>query len=180
MIKPREIRENPDVQQIENARVGYQVAISLWTLWGQALWHQFHALMTVNSIVLAAAILAISRPEYIPVVSIGMPVIGLLLCALWLPLLARGFGNAHYWALSARELEKRFLNNAVSNVWRGRDFTRGEEVKFVFDEKGEKQKSLQMSWLGRIMRTEWFVYISVLVFFGMHLAILIWIIWGQK
>jgi hypothetical protein len=166
----QEVQKAIDERQIENARVGYQVATSLWSSRAEVLWSQFNAIMTANSVVLAAAILAASNPQS-TVLSIGMPVVGLVLCVLWLVLHARGVGYTLYWALSARELEEQFLNNPVRILSRGGLFADGQAVKLVID--GE-HKRLRMNFIGRIFRIRWVAYSVLAVFALMYLAILVW------
>ena len=171
MTESQEVQETIDEQQIENARVGYQVAASLMSSGAQEFWSQFEAIMTANSIVLAAATVAVSGQQSIPLLSLGVPFVGLALCASWLVLHARAVGYNEYWANSARELEEQFLNNPVRTLSRGGLFADGQTVKPLID---GKPKPLRMPWIGRMFRVRHAVRLVIAVFAIMYLAILVW------
>jgi len=177
------IDEQQDVQQIENARVGYQVATSLWNSRAGEFWSQFNAMLTANSIVLAAATAAtvarMSEPattagaanaqeSILSLLSIGVPVVGLALCALWCALHERAVGYNTYWARSARRLEEQFLKDPITTLSWGKRFGHGEEIKDFGD-----PEDLQMNLIGRI-RVKYAVRSVIIVFAAMYLAILVW------
>jgi len=179
MTESQEVQETIDEQQIENARVGYQVATSLWNSRAGEFWSQFNAMLTANSIVLAAATattaVAVSAPESIPslksilsLLSIGVPIVGLALCALWCALHERASGYNEYWARSARELEEQFLNDPIKTLSWGALFGEGEPIQFDGD-----PKPLRMNRIGRI-RVRHTVRLIIAVFVVMYLAILVW------
>ena len=171
MTESLETREIVDERQLENARVGYQVAASLRTSRAEELWSQFNAFVTANSIILTAAVIAISSPQPTPVLSIGMPVVGLVLCALWLMLHARGVGYVRYYLLSARELEEQFLSDSVRTLSRGGHLAEGEKIELLLD--GE-HKPRRMNFFGQILRVRTVAYLVIMVFAVMYLAILVW------
>ena len=95
---------------MENARVGYQVASNLWIYEGGTLWSKFNALLVANSVVLSALGLSMSAASPLRVFSIGMPVVGIILCVMWFLLTERSFRFYKYWIWSAREIEEQYLN----------------------------------------------------------------------
>jgi hypothetical protein len=115
-------------QELENARVGYQVAASLWAYEGEVTWSAFNAMLVANSLVLAAEGLG-SSPRWFAVV---LPISGVALCTLWYLLILRGFQVHDYRVLSARELEEQYLHPTVQTVSRGAAFHAGREVSFRF------------------------------------------------
>ncbi len=153
-----------------NARIGYQVAITLWAYEGQLVWSKFNAMLLANSIVLAVIGLAISSQRELPMFTIGMPIAGLIFCVLWFLITKRGFDNYTYWILSARELEEQHLTDVVKIVSRGGNVAEGKKIKLTIN---GKNKDYQMSWFGRLVRVEWASYLVIAVFAVMYIIILI-------
>ena len=158
-------------QELENARVGYQVAASLRTSRAEELWSQFNAFVTANSIILAAAVITIGSPAPTPVLSIGMPVVGLVLCALWSVLHVRGVAYVRYYLLSARELEEQFLSGSVRTLSRGGQLAEGEAIELLLD---GQQRPRRMDFLGRVLRVRTVAYLVITVFAIMYVSILVW------
>ena len=171
MTESQEVQGIVDEQQIENARVGYQVATSLWSSRAGEFWSQFNAMLTANSIVLAAATVAVISQQPLLLLSLGVPFAGLALCASWLVLHTRAVGYNEYWVNSARELEEQFLNNPVRTLSRGGFFADGQTVNLLID---GKPKPLRMPWIGRMFRVRHAVRLVIAVFTVMYLAILVW------
>ena len=163
--------DNPNIEEVKNARIGYQVATNLWSSRADELWSQFSSIMTANSIVLAASTFAISNPNSPAILSIGMPIVGLFLCVLWLLLHTRGSGYTIYWAQSARELEEKYLNNSLNILSRGSHFSEGEKIELLIN---NNSKVLRMKFIGRIIRVEWVAYTVIFVFASMYIGILFW------
>jgi hypothetical protein len=155
----------------ENARVGYQVATTLWTYEGQLVWSKFNAMLVANSIVLAVIGLAISSQHTLPIFTIGMPIGGLIFCAMWFLVTKRGFDNYIYLIRSARELEEQHLTDVVKTVSRGGDFADGKKIELTINGKTKKYR---MSWFGRLLRVEWASYIVIAVFAAIYITILIY------
>jgi len=170
MEPPKRQNTDIDYEKVENARIGYQVATNLWSSRASELWSQFGSLMTANSIVLAATTLAISNPNFPSILSVGMPIVGLVLCTLWFLLHTRGVGYTIYWALCARELEEKYLSNSLSMLSRGALYGEGKEIELKIN---SSPKSLRMKFIGRIIRVEWVAYLVISVFAAMYLGILL-------
>lgn len=95
----------------ENARVGYEVAVSLVASEGNLVWARYGLMLVAHSIILAAIGLASdAEPPVRTVVFVGLSVVGLVLCFAWWQLNDVGFRYFFYWVFSARELEERYLS----------------------------------------------------------------------
>jgi len=158
---------------IENARVGYQAAVNLWTCEGQLIWARFSAMLLANSIIVAVIGIVISADRALPVFSVGMPIAGLILCFVWTLMTKRGFDYYVYWIRSARELEEEFLKDSVKTVSRG--------GKLVDDEEQESERVIgggskppRMSWLGSRLRIQSASYLVIVVFAAMYVIVLLW------
>ena len=114
---------------IENARTGYQVAVTLWTYEGNLIWSKFTAMVYANTIVLATiGLLITSKPEF-QFLRIALAVLGLQLCLAWFWIIKRSFDYHNYWVFSAHELEALYIQ-PVETVARGVKLARGERVTF--------------------------------------------------
>lgn len=170
MPEQEELKDLTEQSEVENARVGYQVATSLWVYEGESLWSKFNALLVANSIVLGSIGLAMGASSRVVVFSVGMPIVGIILCVFWFLLTKRSFDNYIYWIFSAREIEERFLINSVKTISRGGDFTDGKEISLQI---GSKPRKFQMSRLGRLLRVRWISYFIIGLFLVMYTLILI-------
>jgi hypothetical protein len=63
-----------------------------------------------------------------PVLTVVLPVAGLILCIPWFLLTERGFDYHNYYVLSARELEEHYLSDPVKTVSRDGSFGKGESI----------------------------------------------------
>ena len=169
--KKSDTKSNDEI--LENARVAYQAAVSLRTSRADELWSQFNALVTANSIILAVETFTIDSGSSPHFLSIGMAIIGLLLCLIWCVLHVRGVAFTGYYLFSAREIEERFLKDEVEILSRGGDFAEGKIVDFSLT---EQKHSERMNLIGRILRVRSVAYLVILTFASVHLAILIWIL----
>ena len=101
--KTKSKKVHPD--DLENARWGYQVAISSSTLFAQQFWSIFNAMLVANSIVIAGISYVKSTQSLNPF-SKYVSIIGLVLCLIWFLLSKRHQEFTAYYVLSARELEE--------------------------------------------------------------------------
>lgn len=83
MPNKTKIQKLTDQVKNENARVGYQVATSLWVYEGETLWSKFNALLVANSIILGSIGLSMTASSRLVLFSVGMPIVGIILCGLW-------------------------------------------------------------------------------------------------
>jgi hypothetical protein len=108
--------EHENSSTIENARVGYQVAVDLWTFQSGLNWGRFSAMLTANSIITAAIGLVLYSQPSVPLLKKGLPAVGICLCILWVVLMARGSRFHMYWKSQACKLEETYLSDALSTV----------------------------------------------------------------
>ena len=170
MNEQRHGDESTELLKIENARVGYQVAIDLWLYEGQLQVQKFSALLLANSIILGAVALIKSSETPIFALSLGLPIAGLSLCVLWFLLSKRGFENYYYWIKTARELEEAHLSDIIVTVSRGAKYVDGNEVVLTLD--GNKEK-MQMSVLGKLLNVQKVWYIMISIFAIVHVLFII-------
>ncbi|MGB3477835.1 MAG: hypothetical protein WBB67_01600 [bacterium] len=155
--------------QRENAYLGYQIATTLWTTDGQAVWSKFNAMLLANSILIASIGFFINSQQYF--LSIYMSIAGLVLCLLWYFIIKRGFDYYKYWIFSARELEEKYLGKPLKIVSRGALFADGKEVQLEID---KKKVAHQMSCAGQIIRVEQAASLIILLFVLIYSVLLIW------
>ncbi len=97
-----------------------------------------------------------------------MPGAGLALCILWFLLLKRGFDNYNYWVFSAREIEERYLADAVKTASRGAAFSAGIAVTFQIAGQVETRQLPRVSWLFNAERAS---YVAMGIFAAVYLVL---------
>jgi hypothetical protein len=168
----------PSVDRLENARVGYQAALSIWIARTRMIWSRFNMMIVANSIILGAISLTIGSNHSLSTsFTRALCLVGLAVSLAWLPAHRRACQQNSYLHSSARELEN-YLSDPVATISRGTTFSEGNEVTLMID--GEKKK-LRLSWLTRIQlaKTEFFsdfviamfaILYGVLLFMSLRLA----------
>jgi hypothetical protein len=154
--------EGQDSAVFENARVGYQVAVNLWTFQSNLNWGRFNAMLTANSIITAVIGIVLINQSSLFILKILLPIVGLVFCILWIFLMARGRDYHRYWISQACELEEKYLSNAVSTV-------SGAESK------DKKHKKIQYGWLSRTKigkSQDVVIYGVILAFIIVYVAVL--------
>lgn len=118
--------------QLENARVGYNAAVSLMAFEGNLIWTRFGLMVLVHTIILTAVGLTSSTPQPARTITlVALSLVGLVLCGVWWLVNNIGFRYFFYWTFSARELEERYLRPART-VARGFPLTRDETVTVAY------------------------------------------------
>ncbi len=105
--------QNTRERRLENARIGYQVAVNLWGINNQGHWNRMSSLVIINSIFISAIgiILKIDWDNvgltllFIVIIS----AVGLISTYLWYQLMRKDFKDIYYYIRSARELEKDYI-----------------------------------------------------------------------
>ncbi len=154
--------------EIENARLGYQVASDLASFYGGAIWSMFNAMLVANSIVVAGTTFVLSSNSPLLLLKIILPIIGLLLCFTWFLLVKRAHEYSAYYTLSAREIEEHYLSDTVQTLSRGGAFGSGKTVTFKLGGTEEKR---QMSLWARLIRNEVVSYLIILMFVAVYVGI---------
>ena len=116
---------HPD--ELENARWGYQVAISNANIFAEQFWSIFNAMLVANSIVSAGISFARST-QSTNLFSIFLSITGFVLCFVWFLLSKRHQEFAAYYVLSAREIEEQYFTKSVMTLSRGANFADGKST----------------------------------------------------
>jgi hypothetical protein len=119
-----------DAVALENARMGYEVAVTLWTYQGDLNWNRFNAMLTSNGVIVSVIGYLLASGNELTLFAVALPIVGLVVCALWALFAARGFVYHRYWGSRARELEEAYLGPAVRTVSKARSLRKGGEVEF--------------------------------------------------
>jgi len=154
--RPKTTNKKVPPDELENARWGYQAAISSVISHQDTFWSIFNAMLVANSIVIAGIGFASSD-----LFKIFLSMIGGILCLLWLLLSKRHREFVTYYLFSAREIEEEYFPNSVKTFSRGGDFAHG---KSVILEIGQSKTKRQMDLLSRWIRGETVAYFVILVF----------------
>jgi hypothetical protein len=157
--------------RLENARVGYQAALTVWIEKTRMIWSRFNMMVVANSLILGAIILTIGNNHALsaPFTRI-LCLVGLAVSFAWLAAHRRACQLNSYLLSSARELESH-LADPVATISRAMIFSQGDEVTLTID--GEKKK-LRLSWLARtgLARTESFSYFVIAMLMVLYVAFL--------
>jgi hypothetical protein len=173
-----------DPKQKEDALIGYQVAISLWTYEGAQNWARYNVMLFANSVIIATLGIAINsvltnisnEPKLshsFALVSAALSLGGIVLCVLWYLINKRGFDYQNYYVGSARELEELYLAKTVMVVSRGGSFGNGDPVNL---EIGGRPKTYRMSWASGVLsagRVANFVIVLFSIVYGLALIFLL-------
>jgi hypothetical protein len=119
------------VAELENARAGYQAAVSLMAYEGNLVWARYGLMVLVHTIILTAIGLTSGAQQLTRTVTmIGLSLVGLMLCAVWWRVNDIGFHYFFYWLFAARELEERYLT-PVQTLSRGIPSKKNEATTFI-------------------------------------------------
>jgi hypothetical protein len=98
-----------DVER-DNARIGYQAAISLATHEGSNVWVRYGLMLVVHTFIFSVFGFTAGLPQPTKsLIWIGLSLAGMVLCVLWWVVNEIGFRYFFYWIFSARELEEHYL-----------------------------------------------------------------------
>ena len=112
-------------RQLENARVGYQVAVNLTNHEEQQMWARSGTMLVANSILIVAIGSAMTTgakggAAWIPILIVPF---GVFLCFIWACLIERTHSKCDYWVKSAGELESDYLYEPVVTLTRGKSLS---------------------------------------------------------
>lgn len=155
---------------LDNARVGYQVAIDLAMSYASVTWSIFNAMVVANSIILAGITFVYTSSQSFILLKFLLPIMGLLLCVVWLLQTMRAISYVTYYTLSAREIEEKYLSSEVKTISRGGALADRRTVEIEIDGIQIKRR---MKFLPRIVRGEWISYIIIIVVASVYIALLI-------
>ena len=154
----------------EKALVGYQMAISLWIHQAEQGLARLNTMLVLNSIIIAVAGLAMTSQRQLGVLALALPLLGMLLCSIWLVLVQREGKYSDYYIRSARELEEKYLSDTVTTVSRGGLFAEDQTITIEINGKCQE---LRMGRLASRLRAKaagrWLIVIVILL----HLAMIL-------
>ncbi len=116
-------------QRADEARLGYQAAVSLWISENQHNWSRFNIVMVANSLLLTIEGILLGSQGHSDTLAVGLPCVGLGLCFVWYLQSVRGFAYMHYFLKSAREYEERHFGPALNLIARGGSYVDGNPVR---------------------------------------------------
>lgn len=161
--------------ETENARVGYQAAVSLAISADNLTWERVNLTIVANSIFVGAIVLAFGQ-RFSPILVVILCAVGFTLNMLWLHLFSRAYDYQNYLIASARELE--LCLKPIKTLVRGAGFAEGRtvEIRIAKEEtKGEeKTKPYQMSAFSNLLRAKhtcWFVILTFQIFYVLMLVL---------
>ena len=105
-------------EQMENAQIGYQLAVQMAIGEGQSLWSGFNAGLVANGIILAAVAVSLNVAfKGSSVISKIIPgtlsSIGLVICLLWIFSLKRRVKVYDHWKSCALHFETKYLYKTI-------------------------------------------------------------------
>jgi hypothetical protein len=151
--------------EIQNALMGYQVAVDLWMNQGEQAWSKFNSMLVVNSIIIASlGLIGIGSDKQSSII-LFLPIFGIFTCILWFIHVRRDAAYSDYFVMSARELEEKYLSNSVKTLSKGGKFAEGEIVTL---EIAQRDKDMQMGFWARVLRARsaanWVIVILILLY----------------
>jgi hypothetical protein len=111
----------------DNIRVGYQMAIQLWTSESNVIWAKFGGMATAHTILLGTIGLGLTASSPMKFVPALLSCVGVVICLAWAAITRRSFNYLNYCIRYARSLERDGLS-PVSLVQSGRHAAKGREL----------------------------------------------------
>jgi len=98
--------------KIENAKFGYQMALQMVEILGEEIYSRFNAMLTANSIIIAAYVLIFSENNKMPdFLRIFLPIFGIILCVIWIVYILTGIYRQRQYRSEAKRIEKEYFNS---------------------------------------------------------------------
>ena len=155
---------------MDDVRCGYQTAVDMCIYEGELIWARYNAMLVANTLIITAIGLSFAGATRLWLLSIVLPVVGIVLCWMWFIFAKRGADYLYYWVWSARELEQKLSNAAVKTFSRGAEFAAGRPVTFELD---GKIQSLQMSYWSRTGNFQRVLLLSPKIFLLIYVVFLV-------
>src|SRR4051794_9123440 len=98
-IRPESASPSPQAEQVErdNARIGYQTAISLAIFEGNLVWSRYGSMLLIHTIILSAVGITSNAAQPAKgMIWVGLSLIGLALCLPWW--IVNNVGFRHFFA----------------------------------------------------------------------------------
>ena len=99
----------------EKAKFGYQMAVNMVGILGQEIYSRFNAMLTANSIIIAAYVLIFSENNNMPdFLKIFLPIFGIVLCFLWFVFIHHGIFRQRQYRNEAERLEEVYFKISLT------------------------------------------------------------------
>ncbi len=104
-----------DLEELQKKKIRYDTALSLWKLASEQIYSRFTAMLTGNSIIIAATVLVFINKQvsnqgcFIKALTIS----GLILCVAWLIFMICGYRTETRYREKAHELQEVFTGGSV-------------------------------------------------------------------
>ena len=138
----------------EDTRTAYEVAAGMYMAENQLTWDRFNVMLVANSVVLAGAGVAGDEDNLFRPAVVSLPIIGILLCIMWILMMDRGFRYHDHWRNSAKLIE--------------------DDLSI-----DEKMKTIKNADIPGILRAHKFAYLVVVLFTVVYLGMFIYILRQQ-
>lgn len=157
-------------RKIENARVGYQVAVSLMCHEEQAIWLRCRTILIANGIIAATIGWALTSTE-LPsdakcILLHTAAALGIILCILWWCVIARSYRKAYLYSRCAHILERDYLSDPVETLERNAEMSKLPRGKTKLDDD-----DIRISLPGRLIPIKTVPYFLCAIFFALYIAL---------
>jgi hypothetical protein len=147
--------------ELENARIGYQVAIGLVTDLNSAIWSIFNAMLVAHSIVVAGLTLILTSQFSSSAFRTILSMVGLILCLVWFVTVKRHRDYRAYYLMTAREIEEQYFGRIVTTLSRGGEFANGKPTTLKI---GGKKYVTRLSFWSRLANAESASNLIIIIF----------------
>jgi len=160
-----------DRTTIENARLGYQSAVSYLANSQALVYERINSLLVANSIFVGAICLLVTGQRQIWMFTIPLCIVGVLLDILHLHLFERASDYQEFLVLSARELEERYLAPAVKTLSDGGRFQRGEPISKLICGRCQ---TVPRNWLASKWKGRTSGRLMIIIFIAWYIISFLW------
>jgi len=144
---------------------GYDAAVQMITYEGRVIWTSFRALLETHMFIIAISGVVYNYfPDFNQLRWI-LPVLGIILCIMWLLITLRQFDYYKYWHAWAREIETT-TGGLPRMISTGRSFSDGNDVTIGGD-------SMRLGWWSRLFRVRFLIYAIIMGFIVIYIFILV-------
>jgi hypothetical protein len=149
----------------------YETAVGLANQQGNYVWSSFASLAQSHSIFIGLSGLLLAASDSLSslrAVSGLVAGLGIILCFIWILILARQFDFYAHWFAWARHLEKEAFGDTMIMLRSGRAYSDGSVINV-----SDTSSQLRMGALANIARIRHLAFAAVWVFLGIYLVILV-------
>jgi len=139
--------ETDSISNSDTARTLYESAIQFALHEGNILWARFSVVTLANSIVIFSFAQTLTNTRLSSaILAVILPIGGIVLCLLWIPLTERSFEYEQFYIFAARELEEKHFAPPGTEQFltKGGRFSKGDEIRFHL--MVDSETKLKMPW----------------------------------